>query len=105
MPQPPGTAPPSSRPPAHAREAQLVAAPRAGDEEGFRMLVTTWHATLKRVPRGPWRTDPGAEGVVQETWLAPIAGLDRFEARAGLNTWLFHTPPNRARTRGVREAR
>src|SRR3954454_19875805 len=105
MPQPPGTAPPSSRPRAQAREAQLVAALRAGDEEAFTMLVTTWHATLKRVARAYVRTDATAEEVVQETWLAGIAGLERFGERASLKTCLFHTLANRARTRAVREAR
>jgi RNA polymerase sigma-70 factor, ECF subfamily len=105
MPQPPGTAPRSARPREDAREAELVAALRAGDEEAFTMLVTTWHASLKRVARAYVRTDATAEEVVQETWLAAIAGLDRFEERASLKTWLFHILANRARTRAVREAR
>jgi RNA polymerase sigma-70 factor (ECF subfamily) len=105
MPQPPGTAPRSARPRGDAREAQLVAALRAGDEEAFTMLVTTWHASLKRVARAYVRTDAIAEDVVQETWLAAIAGLERFEERASLKTWLFHILANRARTRAVREAR
>src|SRR3954464_857522 len=98
MPQPPGTAPPSSRPRAQAREAQLVAALRAGDEEAVTMLVTTWHATLKRVARAYVRTDAIAEDVVQETWLAAIAGLDRFEERASLKNRLVHIPPHRPPT-------
>jgi RNA polymerase sigma-70 factor, ECF subfamily len=105
MPQPPGTAPRSAHPRGEAREAQLVAALRAGDEEAFTMLVTTWHASLKRVARAYVRTDAIAEEVVQETWLAAIAGLERFEERASLKTWLFHILANRARTRAVREAR
>src|SRR3954451_2657058 len=105
MPQPPGTAPPPSRPRAQAREAQLVAALRAGDEEAFTMLVTTWHATLKRVARAYVRTDATAEEVVQETWLGAVAGLERLEERASLKTWLVHILANRARPRAAREAR
>jgi RNA polymerase sigma-70 factor (ECF subfamily) len=105
MPQPPGTAPRSARPRGDAREAQLVAALRAGDEEAFTMLVTRLHASLKRVARAYVRTDAVAEEVVQETWLAAIAGLDRFEQRASLRTWLFQILANRARTRAVREHR
>src|SRR3954468_7176198 len=105
MPQPPGTAPRSARPREDAREAELVAALRAGDEEAFTMLVTTWHASLKRVARAYVRTDATAEEGVQETWLAAIGGLDRFEERASLKTWLFHILTNKAKTRGVREKR
>jgi RNA polymerase sigma-70 factor (ECF subfamily) len=46
-----------------------------------------------------------AEEVVQETWLAVIGGLDRFEERSTLKTWLFHILTNRAKTRGIRERR
>jgi RNA polymerase sigma-70 factor (ECF subfamily) len=50
-------------------------------------------------------TDAVAEEVVQETWLAAIAGLERFEHRASLKTWLFHILANKAKTRGTRERR
>jgi RNA polymerase sigma-70 factor (ECF subfamily) len=50
-------------------------------------------------------TDAVAEEVVQETWVAAIAGLQRFEQRASLKTWLFHILANKAKTRGVRERR
>jgi RNA polymerase sigma-70 factor, ECF subfamily len=105
MPQQPGTAARAERSRGDAREAQLVAALRAGDEEAFTMLVTRWHASLKRVARAYVRTDAVAEEVVQETWLAAIAGLERFEQRASLRTWLFQILANRARTRAVREHR
>jgi RNA polymerase sigma-70 factor (ECF subfamily) len=46
-----------------------------------------------------------AEEVVQETWLAVLTGLERFEGRSSLKTWLFTILSNKAKTRGQREAR
>lgn len=46
-----------------------------------------------------------AEEVVQETWLAVLTGLERFEGRSTLKTWLFRILTNKAKTRGQREAR
>ena len=86
-------------------DAALLDALRTGDEAAFVGLVTRYHASLKRVARAYVSTDAVAEEVVQETWLAVIAGLDRFEQRASLKTWLFHILTNKAKTRGVREKR
>jgi RNA polymerase sigma-70 factor, ECF subfamily len=97
-PPPTPTRPPES-------ESRLVAALRAGDEQAFAMLVRRHHASLKRVARAYVSTDAVAEEVVQETWLAVIGALDRFEERATLKTWLFHILTNKAKSRGVRERR
>jgi RNA polymerase sigma-70 factor, ECF subfamily len=42
---------------------------------------------------------------VAETWLAVYTGLERFEGRSSLKTWLFRILTNKAKTRGQREAR
>jgi RNA polymerase sigma-70 factor (ECF subfamily) len=78
---------------------------RAGDEQAFETLVRRHHASLKRVARAYVSTDAVAEEVVQETWLAVIGALQRFEQRATLKTWLFHILTNKAKTRGMRERR
>ena len=98
----PGT---SAAPPAVDSDGPLLAALRAGDEAAFTTLVTRYHASLRRVARLYVATDAVAEEVVQETWLAVIEGLVRFEQRSTLKTWLFHILANKAKTRGAREQR
>ena len=86
-------------------EQELVAALRAGDERAFATLVGRHTSGLLRLARAHV-ADPGtAEEVVQETWLALLRGLDGFEQRSSLQTWLYRVALNRARTRGVRDAR
>lgn len=60
---------------------------------------------LLRVAQDLLGTPAWAEEVVQETWLAVLEGIDRFEERASLKTWVFRILVNRARTRATREAR
>jgi RNA polymerase sigma-70 factor (ECF subfamily) len=86
-------------------ETELIAALRAGDESAFRALVEMYHAMLVRVARMYVSTQALAEEVAQDTWLAAIEGIDRFEGRSSLKTWLFRILTNRAKTRGIREGR
>jgi RNA polymerase sigma-70 factor (ECF subfamily) len=89
-----------------SREDMLVVeALRQGDERMFEVLVDRYHATLIRLARMYVRDRAVAEEVVQETWLGVLNGLDRFEARSSLKTWIFRILTNRAKTRGQREAR
>jgi RNA polymerase sigma-70 factor (ECF subfamily) len=88
-----------------ANEAALVARLRAGDESAFRALIEMYHAMLVRVARMYVSTQAVAEEVAQETWLAVLEGIDRFEGRSSLKTWLFRILTNRAKTRGIREGR
>jgi RNA polymerase sigma-70 factor (ECF subfamily) len=60
---------------------------------------------MARVARAYVATNEAAEDVVQETWLGVIRGLDGFEERSSLKTWIFRILVNRARTRGERESR
>jgi RNA polymerase sigma-70 factor, ECF subfamily len=89
----------------HAEDDQLVRSLRAGDEAAFVALVRRHHALMLRVALSYVRTEAIAEEVVQETWCAVLTGIDRFEGRAALKTWIMRILTNRAKTRGRREAR
>jgi RNA polymerase sigma-70 factor (ECF subfamily) len=86
-------------------EAELVQALRDGDERAFARLVDMYGASMLRVARLYVRDQAVAQEIVQDTWLAFLRGLDRFEGRSSLRTWLFSILVNIAKTRGVREAR
>jgi RNA polymerase sigma-70 factor (ECF subfamily) len=86
-------------------EMQLVEALRAGDERVFEQLVRMYQGTLLRVAQMYVSSRSVAEEVVQETWLAVLTGIDRFEGRSSLKTWIFSILANRAKTRAVREGR
>jgi RNA polymerase sigma-70 factor, ECF subfamily len=86
-------------------DRDLLARLRAGDESAFEALVTRHDGALRRVARTYVRTDAAADDVVQETWLGVVRGLDGFEGRSSLRTWIFSILVNRARTRAVRDAR
>ncbi len=90
---------------ADAREKELVERLRAGDEATFTKLVATHHGALVRLARTFVRDEAAAEEVAQETWLALLDGIDGFEERASLKTWLFRVLVNRARTRGKKQGR
>ncbi len=83
----------------------LVARLRAGDEATFSFVVDSWSPSMMRVARTFVSTDASAEEIVQETWLAVIRGLDRFEGRSSVRTWVFRILTNLSKTRGAREAR
>ncbi len=90
---------------AAAEDRRLVAGLRAGDEAVYAELLRRWHPAMLRVARMYVRDRAVAEEVVQETWLAVLQGIDRFEGRSSLKTWVFRILTNRAKTRGGREAR
>ncbi len=86
-------------------ESDLVAALRAGDEAAFARLVDDWSRPMLMLARSFVSTQASAEEVVQDTWLAVLKGLDRFEGRSSLRTWVYRILVNTAKSRGVREHR
>jgi RNA polymerase sigma-70 factor, ECF subfamily len=86
-------------------DAELVARLRRGDEDAFRSLVTEHGPFLMRLVMMHVPSRSVAEEVVGDTWLAVLNGLDRFEGRSSLRTWLASIALNKARTRGKREGR
>lgn len=83
----------------------LVTLLRAGDEEAFRQLIDEFDAPLRRVARTYVSTDAAADEVVQDVWVGVLRGIDRFEQRSTLKTWIYRILMNIARTRGVRDRR
>jgi RNA polymerase sigma-70 factor (ECF subfamily) len=90
--------------PVSVSDARLLAGLRAGDQDAFVELVERHGGALLRHAR-TFVHGAAAEDVVQETWLAVVTGIERFEGRAQLRTWLYGIVANRARTRAVRERR
>ncbi|MCA9825513.1 MAG: sigma-70 family RNA polymerase sigma factor [Dehalococcoidia bacterium] len=86
-------------------DTALVARLREGEAEAFEELVDKYHSALVRFARLYVPTHELAEDVVQETWMGVLRGLDRFEGRSSLKTWIFRIAANRAQTKGKREAR
>jgi RNA polymerase sigma-70 factor, ECF subfamily len=86
-------------------DAHLIEGLKAGDEAAFRELVDAYGPMLMRLALMHVPSRAVAEEVVQETWLAVLNGIDRFEGRSSLKTWITSILLNTARTRGERERR
>ena len=83
----------------------IVAGVRSGDEAVFAQLLNDWSRSMLLLARSFVSTEASAEEVVQDTWLAVIRGIDGFEGRSSLRTWVYRILVNTAKRRGVREAR
>jgi RNA polymerase sigma-70 factor (ECF subfamily) len=86
-------------------DAETVQRLRDGDERAFEELIDRYGAMMLRVARMFVKDRASAEEVVQETWLGVLNGIDRFEGRSSLKTWIFRILTNRAKTRGERDSR
>ena len=86
-------------------DAAVIAALRSRDEDVFAELVRTYSGSLLRVAQIYVSSRAVAEEVLQETWIGVLTGIDRFEGRSSLKTWIFRILTNIAKTRGQREGR
>jgi RNA polymerase sigma-70 factor, ECF subfamily len=84
-------------------DAGLVDRLRAGDEAAFVELVNRYQARLVRLAQASVGSRAVAEEVTQDTWLAVVRGIERFEGRSSFKTWLFRVLLNRARSAAGRE--
>jgi RNA polymerase sigma-70 factor, ECF subfamily len=83
----------------------LLAALRKGDEQAFAQIIDQWSPGMLRLARCYVPTDALAEDVVQEAWIAALRGLDGFEGRSRLRTWVSRIVTNIAKSWGEREHR
>lgn len=96
-----------TRPTMHVMEpdSELVARLRDGDELAFVMLVHQYQMPMLRLAKSMVQSDALAEEAVQDTWMGVVKGIDRFETRSSLKTWLFRILVNRVHSSYVTEKR
>ena len=90
---------------ASAEDLEFVERLRAGDESAFMALVDRHQAPMLRLARMYVATQAVAEDVVQDAWVGILRGLERFEGRSSLRTWMYRIVVNIAKRRGQREGR
>lgn len=86
-------------------DEELAARLQSGEEAAFASLVDAWSGGMLRLARSLVSTDESAAEVVQEAWLAVVAGIDSYEGRSSLRTWVYRILVNIAKRRGARENR
>ena len=93
------------QPNAGSDELRLIEALRRGEEAAFARLLQMYQPALVRLASIYVSNQATAEEVAQETWLAVLQGIHRFEGRSSLKTWIFSILMNQAKKRGQREGR
>lgn len=87
------------------KDSELVERLRGGDESAFAELVSLYQSRLVRFAEATVGSRAVAEEVAQDTWLAVMRGVERFEGRSSFQTWLFRILLNRARSAIGKEQR
>lgn len=86
-------------------DVDLLRRLREGDEQAFAELVSRYQQPMLRLARSLVPSQAVAEEAVQDTWMGVVRGIERFEGRSSLKTWLFRILANRARSAGAAEQR
>jgi RNA polymerase sigma-70 factor, ECF subfamily len=86
-------------------DLELVTALRRGDESAFCQLVDQLQPAMMQLALRHSGSRLSAEEALQDTWLAVLRGLTRFEFRSSLRTWIFSILLNRVRSAAHREWR
>jgi RNA polymerase sigma-70 factor, ECF subfamily len=86
-------------------DGELVVRLRDGDELAFVMLVRQYQMPMLRLAKSMVHDNAVAEEAVQDTWMSVVKGIDKFEARSSLKTWLFRILVNRVRSAHAGEER
>jgi RNA polymerase sigma-70 factor (ECF subfamily) len=86
-------------------DAIVVARLRVRDETMFATLIDAWSPGMLRAARAYVGDDHASQDVVQEAWLGVLRGIDGFREASSLRTWVYQILINKAKTRGVRDAR
>ena len=75
-------------------DVDAVARAKAGDRDGFRILVDRHSRTVFRLAFRMTSNEQDAEDVVQETFLKAFRQLNHYEARSSFGTWLYRIAAN-----------
>lgn len=86
-------------------DRELLDRLRAGDDQAFAVLVRRYQPSLLRLACSLVDNRSVAEEAVQDTWIGVVRGIEGFEGRSSVKTWLFRILVNRARSAASRERR
>jgi RNA polymerase sigma-70 factor (TIGR02960 family) len=78
-----------------SEDAQLLARAQSGEESAFAALTESFRAELHLHCYRIVGSVQDAEDLVQESLMAAWQGIERFEARASVRTWLYRIATNR----------
>ncbi|WP_424486213.1 RNA polymerase sigma factor [Pseudomonas sp.] len=85
-------------------EAQLLGRLMQGEQAAYRELVSTYQGSMRAVASAI-AGHRHVDDVVQDAWLAVVRGLNGFQGRSSLKTWVLTITANKAKGRYGRSRR